>query len=184
MAVKYCPKCGYANSDERGACLMCYTPLPSVAAEEGQQPSPIADAPRSLEAMALVVVEAAQGSLAGMAGTEDSAEIPEEYEMAGLEEVSATRPAEEAAEEAAAVAEEAAVAAEEAEEEYIPPPPPPGAIELEEEPTETVAAAAEQETPSPPPAPPPPEGVFDVDEAAIEEEAQESAGDEWTIRED
>jgi len=70
MAVKYCPKCGYANSDERGACLMCYTPLPSVAAEEGQQPSPIADAPRSLEAMALVVVEAAQGSLAGMAGTE------------------------------------------------------------------------------------------------------------------
>jgi len=158
MASKYCPNCGYANDAERGACLMCYAQLPAVAVEAGQQPSPIADAPRSLEAMALVVVEAAQGSLAGMAGTEDSAEIPEEYEMAGLEEVSATRPA--------------------------PPPPPPGAIELEEEPTEAVAAAAEQETPSPPPAPPAPEGVFDVDEAATEEEAQESAGDEWTIRGD
>ncbi len=164
MAVKYCPRCGYANSEERGACLMCYAALPAVAVEEGQQPSPIADAPGSVEAMAAVLIEAAAGSLGGMAGTEHGAEAPEEYEMVGLEEVSATRPAEEAAEEVEEPPEEA-------EEEYIPPPPPPGAVELEEEPTEAVAAA-EQEMPAPPPAPPAPE-----------EEAGESAGHDWTIGE-
>ncbi len=174
MAVKYCPKCGYANSEESGACLMCHAPLPAVAVEEGQQPSPIADAPHSLEAMATVVLEAAQDSLAGMAGAEHSAEVPEEYEMVGLEEVSATSPTEE-------VAEETEELIEEVEEEYVPPPPPPGAIEFDEEPTDSVAAAVEQEMPAPPPAPPAPDEVFEIDEAAAEEETKESAGDEWTI---
>ena len=167
MANKYCPNCGYANAAERGACLMCHAPLPAVAVAEGQQPTPTADAPPGLEAMAAVLIEAAEGSLGGMAGTERGAEAPEEYQMVGLEDVSAAQPAEEAAEEA--------------EEEYIPPPPPPGVVEFEEETAEAVAAAAEQEMPEAPPAPPAPEEVFDVDEPAAEEEAEESAGDEWTM---
>ncbi|MCK4324182.1 MAG: hypothetical protein KAW89_06595 [Armatimonadetes bacterium] len=169
MANKYCPNCGYANAAERGACLMCHAALPAVAVEEGQQPTPTADAPPGLEAMAAVLIEAAEGSLGGMAGTEHAAEAPEEYEMVGLEDVSAAEPAEEAAGEA--------------EEEYIPPPPPPGAVGLEEEEetAEAVAVAAEQQMPEAPPAPPTPEEVFDVDEPAAEEEAEEGAGDEWTI---
>ena len=172
MANKYCPNCGYANAAERGACLMCHAPLPAVAVAEGQQPTPTADAPPGLEAMAVLLIEGAEGSLGGMAGTEYDAEAPEEYEMVGLEEVSAAEPVEEAAEEA--------------EEEYIPPPPPPGAVELEEETTEAVAAApaqyvAGQEMPEAPAAPPAPEEVFELDEPAAEEEAEESAGDEWTI---
>jgi len=179
MANKYCPKCGYANAVERGACLMCHAALPAVVGEEGQQPTPTADAPPGLEAMAAVLIEAAEGSLGGMAGTEYEAEAPEEYQMVGLEDVSAAEPAEEAAGEAEG-------AAEEAEEEYVPPPPPPGVVGLEEETAEAVAAAAEQdvagqEIPEAPPAPPVPEEVFDVDEPAAEEEAKEDTGDEWTI---
>ena len=176
MANKYCPNCGYANAAERGACLMCHAPLPAAAVAEGQQPTPTADAPPSLEAMAVVLIEGAEGSLGGMAGTEYGAEAPEEYEMVGLEEVSAAEPIEEVA-----PAEPVEEAAEEAEEEYIPPPPPPGVVEFEEETAEAVAAAAEQEMPEAPPAPPAPEEVFDVDEPAAEEEAEESAGDEWTM---
>ncbi len=167
MANKYCPNCGYANDAERGACLMCHAALPAVAVAEGQQPTPSVDAPPGLEAMAAVLIEAAEGSLGGLAGTEHGAEAPEEYQMVGLEDVSAAEPAEEAAEEA--------------EEEYVPPPPPPGVVEFEEETAEAVAAAAEQEMPEAPPAPPAPEEVFDVDEPAAEEEAEESAGDEWTM---
>lgn len=193
MAIKYCPNCGYANDAERGACLMCHARLPAVAVEEGQQPVPVADAPPGPEAMAAVLIEAAEGSLGGMAGgamgAEDDVEAPEEYEMAGLEEVSTAEPTPapyaEPIEEVAA-AEPAEEAAEEAEEEYIPPPPPPGAVELEEETAEAVAGApeqyaAEQEFPEAPPAPPAPEEVFELDEPAAEEEAEESAGGEWTI---
>jgi len=188
MAIKYCPNCGYANDAERGACLMCYAPLPAVAVEEGQQPVPVADAPPGPEAMAAVLIEAAEGSLGGMASgameAEADVEAPEEYEMAGLEEMSTveltpTSPAEPIEE--ATPAEPAEEAAEEAEEEYIPPPPPPGAVKFEEETAEAVAGAPEQEMPAPPPAPPAPEEVFDVDEPAPEEEADEGAGSEWTI---
>ena len=171
MASKYCPNCGYANDAERGACLMCHAPLPAVAVEQGQQPTPTADAPPGLEAMAAVLIEGAEGSLGGMAdgavGAEGNVEAPEEYEMVGLEDVSAAGPVEEAAGEA--------------EEEYIPPPPPPGAVELEEDTTEAVAAAAEQEMPEAPPAPSAPEEIFELEEPAAEEKAEESAGDEWTI---
>lgn len=188
MASKYCPNCGYANDAERGACLMCHAPLPAVAVEEGQQPTPTADAPPGPEAMAAVLIEGAEGSLAGMAGgamgAEGDVEAPEEYEMVGLEEVSAAEPTPapyaEPIEEATP-AEPAEEAAEEAEEEYIPPPPPPGAVELEEETAEAVAGAPEQEFPEAPPAPPAPEEVFELDEPAAEEEAEEGAGDEWTI---
>ncbi len=171
MANKYCPNCGYANDAERGACLMCHAPLPVVAVGEGQQPVPVADAPPGPEAMAAVLLEGVEGSLGGPAGgamgAEGDVEAPEEYEMVGLEDVSAAGPVEEAAEDA--------------EEEYVPPPPPPGIVEFEEEPAEAVAAAAEQEMPEAPPAPPTPEEVFDLDESAAEEEAEESAEDEWTI---
>jgi len=182
MGSKYCPKCGYANAAERGACLMCYAPLPAVAVEEEQQPVPVADAPSSPEVMAALVIERVEESLGGIASgameAEGDIEVPEEYEMAGLEEVSAAEPIPapyaETMEEAAP-AELTEEVAEEAEEEYLPPPPPPGAIEFEEEPAETVAAApdqdvAEREIPEAPPAPPPPA-----------EEAEEGTGDEWTI---
>jgi len=184
MANKYCPNCGYANDAERGACLMCHAALPAVAVAEREQPVPVADAPPGLEAMAAVLIEAAAGSLGGTARAEYGAEAPEEYEMVGLEEVSAAEPTlapyAEPMEEAAP-AEPAEETAEEAEEEYVPPPPPPGVVEFEEETAEAVAAVAEQEMPEAPPAPPTPEEVFDVDEPAAEEEAEESAGDEWTI---
>ncbi len=178
MANKHCPKCGYANAAERGACLMCHAPLSAVAVAEGQQPVPVADAPLGPEAMAVVLIEATEGSLAGMEDgameAEGEVETPEEYEMAGLEEVSTAEsmpaPPAEPIEETAP--------AEPAEEEYIPPPPPPGVVELEEETAEAVAAVseqdvAEQETLEAPPAPPAPE-----------EEAEESTGDEWTIGRD
>ncbi len=187
MASKYCPKCGYANAVERGACVMCYTPLPAAAVAEGQQPVPVVDTPLGPEAMAAVLVEGAAGSLGGMAGgameAEGDVEAPEEYEMVGLEEMAVGPAPASLAEpiEEALPAEAAEEAAEEAEEEYIPPPPPPGAVELEEETTEAVAAAAEQDMPEAPAAPSAPEEIFDVDEPAAEEEAEESAGDEWTI---
>jgi len=157
MASKHCPKCGYANAVERGACLMCHASLPAVVVEEGQQPVPVADTPPGLEAMAAVLIEGAEASLGGMAGIEHDAEAPEEYEMVGLEEVSAGEPIEEVA-----PAEPAEEAAEEPEEEYIPPPPPPGVVEFEEETAEVVAAAAEQDVAGQeileaPPAPPAPE---------------------------
>jgi len=185
MASKYCPKCGYANPAERGACLMCHTPLPAVV--EGQQPVPVADAPPSPEAMAALLIEGVEGSLTGMEGgamsTESDVEVPEEYEMAALEEMAVgpapappTTPIEEAP-----PAEAAEEAAEEAEEEYIPPPPPPGAIELEEETAVPEQAVAEQEIFEAPPAPPAPEEVVELDEATAEEEAEEGAGGEWTI---
>jgi len=184
MAVKYCPKCGYANAVDRGACLMCHTPLPAVAVEEGQQPVPVVDTPIGLEAMAAVLIEATEGSLAGMEGgvlgAERDVDVPEEYNMAALEEMAAEPTPAHHAEPIGetAPAEPAEEAAEEPEEEYIPPPPPPGVVELEEETAESVAAvseqyATEQEIFEAPPAPPAPE-----------EETEESAGGEWTIGED
>ena len=122
-------------------------------------------------------------------GAEEGVEASEEYDMAALEEMATelapvvpAEPIEEAL--PAPPPEEAA---EEAEEEYIPPPPPPGAIEFEEETAEAVAAVAEPdvaepETPEAPPAPPIPEDVVELDEPTAEQEAEEDAGDAWTIR--
>jgi len=208
MASKYCPNCGYANDAQRGACLMCHTPLPAVTGAVEQVPEPVAgmQPPLAQEAMAALIVGAPGESFGGVGGaaaeTDYGPEPAEDYGMEALEAFEAVDAGEETApaeadlpveEPAEAPAEPPAEELEEVEEEFVPPAPPPGAIELEEEPVASepdleadVEEAApeyeeeigEQEVEEVPPAPPVPE---DVVEPEPEEAPEEPSGDEWTI---
>jgi len=162
MASKYCLNCGYANDPGRGACLMCYAPLPATLVDDGQMPEAIKgmQPPPGLEAMAALVVEAVGEGIGGIGSRTAEAdygpEPTEDYEMVALESFDEAEAADERIE---APAEQPAEELEEAEEEYVPPPPPPGVVELEEE-----------------------VGQEEVDGLPEQEEAPEKpAGGEWTI---
>jgi len=190
--AKFCPKCGYSNPPQRGACLMCYAPLdqsggglqcPHCGGEVAESSSfctgcggavvESAVSVPSAVALAAVVVEAAEGVF----GATDYAEAEVgEVAEAGFEEAleaveEPPTPGEELAAEAVPEPIPEPVAGEEgpAEEEMFVPPPP-GVVEP---PAEEVAGEV---APPPPPEeeafaapPPPPDTVGLEEEAAVEE---------------
>ena len=148
MASKYCPNCSYSNEPDRGACLMCHALLPVAAVGEQQRPevAEAAGAPRGIEAMAAVVVEAAEGLSGGVTtGLLPAEATAEKYAMEALEGPEGAELAEEVAQAQEPVPAEERAEAEAPEEEYAPPPPPPGTIDLGEEALPvTTALEAEQ----------------------------------------
>ena len=205
VATKYCSRCGYENDEERGACLMCYAPLPSEPADEGQAPElpEGVESPAGREAMAAIIAAAAGESLGAM----ESEELAPDYEMVSMDETglgefgeaevpAAVVEAPVAEPEPAAEPAPPGMAMEEEAEEYAPPPLPPGAIDLQEEPLpaptpepiaeeeQAVAVPEAPETREPeeaPPPPPPPPGALELEEEAAEEADEERPTGDWSV---